>query len=823
MIFNKENRLTNSYRFFSLALFFLLASYLFFVAQAQHAIVQDSPKDIPVLAFAAPDLTAIHQEDKERDDLGMAYRFATGIGVNITPQNSGIWKTNDQGDRIWQVAIKYPGAQALSFYFSKFYLYGHSTINVYDRNYQPLHLSYTAKDVLSHGQQNLSLCLGDYMFIELVEPKGSPSSLLEIEGISYAYRGFSKSQEKDFGDSESCEININCSEGLDWQDEKQGVARILLSMGWWGQGWCTGSLVNNTSKDCKPYFLTAMHCIEDMSVTNLNNTRFYFNYESSGCSSPPSQGTLASNYITGCVLLSSSDDVGGNLITQSDFALLFLGPASDSDGSATIAKLKTFGAYWNGWDARNVAPSSGVCIHHPSGDIKKISSFNNAPISDSWSHPNPITHWRVNWSSTQNGRGVTEGGSSGSPLFNYNGGNSHIVGTLSGGASFCSTNGTDLYGKVSYHWTSAGSTISKRLKPFLAPNSDIEVLDGSFDPCSVPVAPTADFIASETSVSVGHTVYFLDISLDYPTNYLWSISPSTGWSYVEGTNSTSQNPRIQFDKLGLYTVGLTVSNNDGENSLIKANYIVVNDLSTAHCEVGSILCDEYIARVELGTLNNSSLCSNYAYYGDEAVILQVGQNYQATITPGIVGYGAGYGYNGDQIGLWIDWNNNGQFSDSGEQIGVLDFDANSAPSFYFSVPKLNNRMYTFVKMRAKIDYTGGGGTIEPCGISDEGETEDYLLVLYNPNGNLSISDHSHLLNQIVVYPNPTQGEIQIDLPTELQQATITIYDLMGKELIQKSINQISNAKIDISNLSSGIYPVIINSEYGQKMHKIIKR
>ena len=92
----------------------------------------------------------------------------------------------------------------------------------------------------------------------------------------------------------------------------------------------------------------------------------------------------------------------------------------------------------------------------------------------------PNSCWRVFWASTDNGHGVTEGGSSGSPIFNQDG---HIVGTLSGGSSYCDyPNYPDYYGKLSYHWLSNGAADNRRLKPWLDPTeSGVTTLEG-YDP-----------------------------------------------------------------------------------------------------------------------------------------------------------------------------------------------------------------------------------------------------------------------------------------------------------------------------------------------------
>jgi hypothetical protein len=211
--------------------------------------------------------------------------------------------------------------------------------------------------------------------------------------------------------------------------------------------------------------------------------KFYFHYEAPTCVNPTSAGTLATKYITGCIRISDSNDNDGSNISKSDFLLVQAGSLLNE--TTTIGKLITFGAYWNGWDANTTASTSGVSIHHPAGDIKKISSYTSTLVNSTWSGASG-THWRVTWAATANGHGVTEGGSSGSPIFTYNNGSSRIVGTLSGGSSYCTaTSSPDLYGKMSYHWTSDGSSSTQQLKPFLDPNNTgLLVADGSYNPCS---------------------------------------------------------------------------------------------------------------------------------------------------------------------------------------------------------------------------------------------------------------------------------------------------------------------------------------------------
>lgn len=96
--------------------------------------------------------------------------------------------------------------------------------------------------------------------------------------------------------------------------------------------------------------------------------------------------------------------------------------------------------YFNGWDRTNSPSQGGVGIHHPNGDFKKIATHNMVPAQGQY--PNPNSSWRVNYIATQNGHSVTEGGSSGSPLFTND---KRIIGQLYGGSTInCSDSSNDF-------------------------------------------------------------------------------------------------------------------------------------------------------------------------------------------------------------------------------------------------------------------------------------------------------------------------------------------------------------------------------------------
>lgn len=693
-------------------------------------------KNVPTQTFTPPNIEQIRAEDEIRDRNGELYRIGVPIFTNTTTLNNGLWTTLANGDRIWELKIKASGAEALSFIFNDFKLYGNSSFTVSDLNGVLRHKPVSKKDMLDDFQQHLALCFGDELILRLIEPSGTQASEIHMDRVIYCYRSTGNPAAQKINESDACEINVNCSPvGDTWQDEKRGVARILIT-DTAGQGWCSGSLVNNTAQDCKPLFLTALHCGVSTSAANSNLWRFYFKYEAPTCTNPGTAGTLDDFFITGCVRKAHSNDGGGD--TGSDFLLVQLGSATNEAATITTLKSANFNAYWNGWDANNTAVTGGAGIHHPAGDIKKISTFTGTTVSQSYGGATANTHWRFSWSANSNGHGVTEGGSSGSPVFKSNG---RIFGTLTGGSSFCTAlTSPDLYGKMSFHWTSNSTNTNFQLKTFLDPgNTGALVMDGSADPCSAPSVPIANFSGTPTTVAPSGTVAFTDLSSGIPTSWAWTISPGTAgveWSYTGGTTAASQNPQVIFNTVGQYTITLVATNAQGSDSEIKTNYITVA-IATGPCAATSTSCDEFISNVLLSTINNTTTCTNYADYSGISTTLTKGSQYTVTVTPQI-GTTVGSAYTDDEIAVWIDWNNDNDFVDVGEQVGYVIVGAGWSNQFTFTVPA--SATVATVKMRVRMSYQPDDGAIVPCGTSQWGEVEDYSIIIQNaPSGVLTLS------------------------------------------------------------------------------------
>jgi len=368
-------------------------------------------------------------------------------------ENSGNWIVDSAGDLVvWQLGIHCPEATSVSLILDTFEIPKGGKLFVWNKERTHFLGSFTHENMQENGSFAIGLIQGDEIVLEYSVPLHLENwGNIEIGTIVHGYRNILASHFDDssdrgpFGNSGACNINVNCPEGNDWQVEKRSVALIVQG----GNAVCSGALVNNTAQDGTPYFLTANHCLGG----SVANWVFYFNHESSNCAG--STGPT-DNSISGSTLRASN--------AYSDFALLELSSIPPTN----------WNVQYSGWDRTDneANVSTTVGIHHPSGDVKKICFDDNAPYHS-------LEAGAQVWFVDQWELGVTEGGSSGSPLFNQD---HRIIGQLYGGASACSgsvNNGQfDYYGRFGQSWDH-GTTDATRLSNWLDPlGSNPTVLDG---------------------------------------------------------------------------------------------------------------------------------------------------------------------------------------------------------------------------------------------------------------------------------------------------------------------------------------------------------
>ena len=470
-----------------------------------------SQVDVPPTAPLPPVDVAAYLAEDEQAGKDEPLRFGAPIDVAFDMENFGVWTTLPGGGRIWRLRIVSPGAFSIGLLYNHWFIPEGADLFVYNDDRSHVIGAFTSFNNWVDGTNITQPVQGDAVTLEYYQPADARErGIISIWRIVHDYRDLYRIARSldDYGDSGSCNNNVNCPEGADWQSQKRGVAMILDG----GYRICSGSLVNNVRQDQTPYFLTANHCLggEESWV-------FMFNYESSTCTNAngPTTQTVAN------ATLRATN-------TASDFALLQLASSVPSG----------YNPYFNGWNRVDAAATNSVCIHHPAGDIKKISFDYNAPVSDRYLGNQGVTasHWKiVQWDD-----GTTEGGSSGSPLFDQN---HRITGQLHGGYASCTSLTSDWYGKFSMSWA-YGSTSSTRLRDWLDPdNTGVSTLDGlSGATASITV----------TSPNGGETLYAGD-------------SHTITWT----SQNLSENVKIEINRSysgGTWETIIASTSNDGSHA-----------------------------------------------------------------------------------------------------------------------------------------------------------------------------------------------------------------------------------------------------------------
>lgn len=399
--------------------------------------IKDNPKANITKELPSFNVQKLIDEDKLNEGQSVPFRFGKGFDIDLTLVD-GKWINVDRG-KLWSMEFRSKGAYSINFVFDKFYLPDSAKLYIVNVDGTMLYGPVTSKQNTKNGYFLTDLIKGDDVIIYLFEPidkKGQAQ--LTIKRVVHAYRNLFQESYGNLGGSLSCNNNIACFPA--WDEESDAVALVLLSD---GTELCSGSLLVTTDQSFKPYFLSAFHCIDinypygslsTTEITNAENWMFKFQYKMTSCA-----GSTAT---TGVTYNGAEFRAAWN---NSDFALMEMDNSPIGDAQFS----------WLGWDRSGSTPASGTGIHHPTGDVMKISfdydNLTSNGYSLNWSNGtiSPAnTHWVVEYDN-----GTTEGGSSGSPLFDQN---KKVIGQLHGGGSGCAPV-TKYYGQFQHSWNGGGT------------------------------------------------------------------------------------------------------------------------------------------------------------------------------------------------------------------------------------------------------------------------------------------------------------------------------------------------------------------------------
>lgn len=226
----------------------------------------------------------------------------------------------------------------------------------------------------------------------------------------------------------------------------------------------------------------------------------------------------------------------------------------------------------------------------------------------------------------------------------------------------------------------------------------------------------ADFTGFPTTIFEGQTVTFTDNSACNPTSWNWLFTGGTP-AFASG-----QGPHtITYPSAGTYDVSLSVSNASFDDTETKTDYINVTNCSFCATSYSN-QSDDWISNVSFNTINNSSEAEEpdgYADYTDQVTTVDPGSIHTISVDVTV---------NGDWIQnawVWIDWNQNCDFTDPGE---AYDLDETPGTEGTFtlstSITIPEDALPGITRMRVAERYAYDP---EPCTETTYGESEDYSV------------------------------------------------------------------------------------------------
>ena len=725
--------------------------------QVKHAHASYSSEVMPGF-----DLNKVIEEDQKRDK-SSPWRFGYRYETEFTFENSGEWTEFPNGDRIWKLKISCPDAFSVNLILENFYLPEGAMLHLYNESQNDLIGAFTKQNNNRARTLGTELISDDHLIVEYFEPHSAKNQgSFTISNVIHGYRDLNRkaaSMLRGLNDSGDCNYDILCPIADGWRTTARSVVLIINN----GNSICSGALVNNTAEDETPYILTANHCLG-----NPANWAFRFNWQSTVAvcaSTANSQGSSFSQTAYGAQLRASN--------TNSDFALVEINePISHA-----------FYPYFAGWDRTDNTPGTVTGIHHPTGDVKKISVSNGSPGKQVWGNTQT---WYLNaWDF-----GTTEIGSSGSPLFNED---KKIIGQLFSGDAAC--NGTasngefDAYGRFAVSWS--GTSPSNRLSDWLDPiGSGAETMD-PFTPLTENDVSVKEIQLNETIC--GDSIYPLpkltfkneglntvnSLTIEYGLSD--SIPFSLNWN---GELTTGQEETITLDSIiyleeeeNTFLVSLIdpngIEDDTPENNIDSVEFNTLYDTHIIYFEL-ELDCFGEETSWEVLDQNNNVLYSGGGYSnntnGEEHIYSMCLEEGCYTLRVEDT-YGDGlYGSQWDEAGCFID----GDFRVK-DDFGYIYLD---------------------------LDEPDFGSVYE----------EEFCI------SNVSVEKHSKP-SQVQLYPNPTRETLYIKHENFIKIDEILMLDLYGKV-----VHQFNHPRenIQLPNIPNGIYFFrVITSEGAIFNEKII--
>lgn len=655
---------------------------------------------------------------------------------------------------------------------------------------------------------------GDTIHIELFVPQGVPQKDFKITSICYDYANMFCKQSKGFGTMSACksEIDINCDEGQAFQDIKHAVVLLTIDRDF-DTYVCTGTIVNNVNCDQTPYVLTAAHCICDQNAAD--NTVIYFNYENQSCGLKSTTSNYSS--MTGATIAATATqktyiDKWGNTTEETyptmDFTLLKLKKQIPDNYQPYYAGLSI---------SETDAISSVATIHHPQGDVKKISIAHQKPYQDSYPEEDKAVHYKnfVHWHIAKWDAGSTEGGSSGAALLNLK---KQVIGILSGGYADCNNPTDDFFQMISKAWHPstnpanqlqlplAGNTHVTEILPYnplnvgekylpaivsATPNSDSTIAVITWNTMQLSTSTFKENFETIRTEAEIENVFIANVDMDGDLSQ-WHITTATnahsGDACITSNTTTESNSSFNNDYLTLPKLAIKTGDtlrfwakSEGGASTLK---ISRNTRPTRYIDIVSLQIGNDWEKYEI-PLDNYAGTSIYINISH---ITEKGSSTAVFIDD--ISIDGGTKKDGHTISGYEVYCNN----------KLLQSISDTATRT-FSHHVQDGNTYTYYVLNKYDD--GGTSSIGNSVVIDLDDTPT------------ATSEQAPKQTPLHAYPNPTTGAIYITAPSNINTAEITVTDITGRKVMSQKINNIlkgENIELSLAALRPGVYIIRLGGQ-----------
>ncbi len=442
--------------------------------------------------------------------------------VDAAAQTAGEWLALDDGKAVWRMAIQSGGASGVRVHFHDFAV-GSGSVWVYSEDRSQVFGPYTGSGIDGSGDFWSHAVFADTAVVEYLADQWTDTVPFSVTRIAHL---MASEQTMSAG---TCELDVSCYSP--WGSISNGVGMYIFESA--GASYsCSGSLVNDSNNDAKPYFLTADHCISTQAMAQT--VEVFWKYQTSTCNGTlPSLSSVPTSL--GATYLASAP------IQSGDFSLMLL------------SYLPNSSLTFYGWNASSTALAMGapvVGMHHPEADYTRVvfgERTADATIQVGTGAAPASMFYQI-----QATAGVIEPGSSGSPLFLPD---ELIVGTLTYGPSgnACSISPfTAGYARFAVAYPS----LSQYLSPVPTPAVTVTP-----SPASVGVSWTVGSAAPSAQSIQLSTTSTAAVSLTAAASQSWiglsavslSVSASKSASLSVTVSTTS------FSAAGTYSGTITLS------------------------------------------------------------------------------------------------------------------------------------------------------------------------------------------------------------------------------------------------------------------------